>query len=102
VALQEQIGQRSLQPECPNSAGVGKLPLVDQVILKRDHAKEQIAVNVDGGHELFPWNERRGLPAILADCKFLDHDNISQDDMKFGGLTLRFSEVREEVYRPQA
>ena len=45
--LDEQLGQRPLEPHRPAGADVGKLGLVDQVVLERDDGEEQVAIDVD-------------------------------------------------------
>ena len=59
-ALDEQLGQRPLQPHGPAGADIGELGLIDQVILEGDDREQEIAIDVDvGGHgsDLFPGSE---------------------------------------------
>ena len=42
----QQISQRPIQPHGPAGTDVGELRLVDQVILKRDHGKQQIPIDI--------------------------------------------------------
>ena len=48
-----------LEPHGPACAHVGKLSLVDQVILQRDDREEEVAINVEfDGHDShrFTWS----------------------------------------------
>ena len=51
AALDQELGQRPLDPDRPAGADIGELGLVDQVILERDDGEEEVAIDVDvGGH----------------------------------------------------
>ena len=45
-AFDQQVGKRPIEPHRPAGTDVGKLRLVDQVILKRDHSKQQIPIDI--------------------------------------------------------
>ena len=46
LAFDQKLGKRPIQPHRPAGTDVGKLRLVNQVILKRDHGKQQIPIHI--------------------------------------------------------